>query len=123
MMGEKVTLVLPDDVARQARAAAAELHRPLEEVLVDWIGRAAGEPPVESLPDARILALCDAEMDGAQQAELSDLLDSQREGRLTAQDNERLEALLDVYRRGLVRKAQAWKTAVQRGLKPALQAS
>ncbi len=40
-MSERVTLELPEDVARRAREVATETDRRLEEVLMDWIGRAA----------------------------------------------------------------------------------
>jgi uncharacterized protein (DUF433 family) len=39
-MSERVTLELPEELIRRARAIAAETSRPLEEVLVDWSGRA-----------------------------------------------------------------------------------
>jgi hypothetical protein len=56
-----------------------------------------------------------------QQEELSRLLIGNREGLLPDAERERLEELMQVYRRGLIRKAQALKTAVTRGLKPPLE--
>lgn len=119
-MSHRVTLELPLDLAEQAREVAAHSHRRLEEVLVEWLGRGASDQPLELLPDPRVLALCDLVMDPAQQAELSDLLARNREGSLDNRERERLEALMVIYRRGLVRKAQALKVAVDRGLRPAL---
>ena len=40
-MPETVTLELSDDVARRARETAHRTGRRLEDVLTDWIGRAA----------------------------------------------------------------------------------
>jgi SRSO17 transposase len=57
-------------------------------------------------------------MPDAQQRELSDLLARQREGQLADTERPRLDALLDAYRRGMVRKARALKVAVERGLQP-----
>jgi hypothetical protein len=119
-MGERVTLELPEDLARRARAAAAQSQLRFEEALVRWIDRAVAEPPVESLSDADVLALCDGQMDAGQQEELSDLLARNREGQLQGEESGRLDELMRVYRRGLVRKAHALQVAVARGLRPRL---
>ena len=119
-MGEIVTLELPEKLARSAREMAARTHRRLEEVRVEWLDRAAAEPPVESLADDQVLALCDLQMEAGLQEELSDLLARNREGPLNPTDHDRLEELMQTYRRGLVRKAQALKVAVERGLRPPL---
>jgi hypothetical protein len=119
-MSETVTLELPGELAQQARALAAATNRPLEDAVVDWIGRTVANPPLESLSDARLLDLCDAALDSAQQEELSDLLAGMREGQLSETEQSRLEQLMAVYRRGLVLKAKALKEAVDRGLRPRL---
>ena len=114
-MSVRVTVELPEELAQRARAAAARARRSVEEVLVEWLDR-GGEMPVDSLSDEQVLALCDAEMDAALQEELSDLLAQNREGPLPEASRPRLEELMQVYRRGLVRKSEAWKVAVARGL-------
>jgi hypothetical protein len=119
-MGVKVTVELPEELARRAQAVAAQTSRRLEDVLVEWIDRAVTEPAVESLPDDQVLRLCDAQLERNQQEELSDLLARNREGVLPNAERARLDELMGIYRRGLVRKAQALKTAVARGLKPPL---
>jgi hypothetical protein len=119
-MSEVLTLELPDNVVRQARALAAAANRRVEDVLVEWIERGAADPAVESLPDDQLLALCDRMMDPGSQEELSDLLHREREGTIADAERERLSQLLDAYRRGLVLKARAWKEAVARRLKPPL---
>jgi hypothetical protein len=121
-MSETVTLEIPTELARQARALAAATNRRLEDAVVDWIGRAVEQPPVESLSDAQVLGLCDAALDAAQQDEFSTLLAGLREGPLLPAEHTRLEQLMATYRRGLVRKAQALKEAVARGLRPRLDA-
>jgi hypothetical protein len=120
IMTEKVTLELPEDLAQQARSVAARTQRSFDEVLVEWIRRAGAEPVLEFLPDAELLAVCDSQPDQAQQEELSDLLEGNREGTLTSAERDRLEELMRTYRSGLVRKAQALKVAVGRGLRPRL---
>lgn len=116
-MAETIVLELPEPVARSAREVADRTQKSVEEVLVEWLGKAAAELPVESLSDEQVLALCDIEMELEQQSELSRLLAENREGTITSSERERLDALMQVYRRGLVRKAEAWKAAVRRGLK------
>jgi hypothetical protein len=115
-MSVRVTVDLPEELAQRARAAAVQSRRPFEEVLVEWIDRAAPEMLVDSLPDADVIALCDAEIDSSQQEELSELLARNRENSLQVGDRARLDSLMHIYRRGLIRKAQARRTAVSRGL-------
>ena len=119
-MTQTVTLELPEEVARSAQNIAVRTQRRLEDVLIDWIDHAAAELPVEDLPDDQLLALCDLELDPTLQKELSELLAANREGILTPSTRARLEQLMQLYRRGLVRKAQAIKEAVDRGLRPLL---
>jgi hypothetical protein len=119
-MGETVTLELPEHVVSSARALAARTHRRVEDVLVDWIDQAVAEVPVELLSDEEVLALCDMQMLAKEQEEMNRLLIQSREGQLDDNDRSRLETLMQTYRRGLVRKAQAWKVAVIRGLRAGL---
>ena len=115
-MGEIVTLELPEPLAQSARAVARQTQRSVEAVLLEWLDRAATELPVELLPDDQVLALRDIQLSADQQEALSDLLARQREGGLTGVERTQLDSLLALYRRGLVRKAQALKVAVDRGL-------
>ncbi len=79
-MSETVTLQIPDELARRARALAAATHRPFEDAVVDWLRRAVEEPAVESLPDDSLLALCDSMLSAADQDALTGLLAGHREG-------------------------------------------
>ncbi len=72
--------------------------------------------PISSLPDDNLLQLCNLQMPEHQQTELSDLLESNRENTLSPADRLRLDKLLGTYGQGMVRKAEALKEAVQRGL-------
>jgi hypothetical protein len=119
-MSVRVTVEVPEYLAERARSEATRTRRRFEDVLVDWLDRVGSEPPVESLPDEELLALCDGQMEAGEQEELGDLLTRNREGLLQGEDRSRLGELMRVYRRGLVRKAQALKTAVERGLRPRL---
>ena len=119
-MSETVTLALPDSLASSARSVAAQTNRRLEDVLLEWLDRAATELPVESLPDDQVLALRDLHLSAESQQALSDLLAQQREGTLDQSGHSRLGLLMAAYRRDMVRKAQALKVAVDRGLQPPL---
>jgi hypothetical protein len=119
-MSEIVTLALPESLAQSARVVADRTNRRMEDVLVEWLGRAAADLPVESLPDEQVLALRDLQMSEAQQEELRALLAQQREKALDAAQRARLDELMATNRRGMVRKARALKVAVERGLQPPL---
>jgi|FLYN01.1.fsa_nt_gi hypothetical protein len=115
-----VKLNIPDELADLAREVAATTHRRVEDVLVEWLDRASSELPVESLPDEQVLALCDLQMDRKQQKELSHLLAKNREGELDEAGRARLDELMEVYQQGMVRKSEALRVAVQRGLRAPL---
>lgn len=117
-MSTLLTVELPDELARRARAVAAATHKRFEDVVLEWIGRAVAEQAIEAMPDEEILALCDSELDPARQNELSEDLALLREGTLDENRRARLDELMSAYRQGLVLKARAWKEAVARGLRP-----
>jgi Tfp pilus assembly ATPase PilU len=72
---------------------------------------------IEHLSDQQILELCDRMMTDDDQTEMSQLLEQNREGSLTETGKQRLDALMQIYRTGMLQKAEAWKVAVDRGLK------
>lgn len=114
-MALTITLELPDKIAENAQHAAEQTKRSLAEVLLTWLDRAAEEIPVAELSDDQILSLTKLQMDEASQSELSELLAQNREGSLGDSSNQRLEQLMGVYRYNLVRKAEAFKVAMERG--------
>src|SRR5260370_24659360 len=100
-MAEKVTVELPDDLARRVRSVAAQAQRPFEDVVLEWIDRGGAEPSVDTLPDDQLLAICNSQMDPGEQEELADLLAGNHEGSLQRADRDRLANLMGSYRRGL----------------------
>jgi hypothetical protein len=74
------------------------------------------EPPTER-SDEQVLEGCDRMMTDDAQAELSQLLEQNYEGLLTEPGRQRLDVLMQIYRAGLMQKAEAWKVAVERGLR------
>lgn len=121
-MSETVILELPDTLAQRARGVATATQRSVEAVLLEWLDHVVTDVPIETLPDSEVLAIRDAEMPLPQQAALRDLLALQREQILSVEQRQHLDTLLGSYRRGMVRRARALKTAVERGLQPPLNA-
>lgn len=119
-MMQTVTLQLPNRVASTARSLAEQTKRPIEDILVEWLDQAVADLPVDSLNDEQLLALTKLQLDTPQQNQLSALLAKNREGTLTPPDKQQLDELMQLYRHGLVRKAEALKVAVARGLIPPL---
>jgi dsDNA-binding SOS-regulon protein len=78
------------------------------------------QQPVDQLPDEEVLQLSQMELTADQQAELSDLLARNSEAALSSLEQRRLDELMQLYRDGLRRKAEALKVAVQRNLIPPL---
>jgi hypothetical protein len=77
----------------------------------------SNETPVESLPDEEVLALAEMTLPEEQDAMLSELLACQREGRIDLEGRRQLGELMRIYENGLLRKAQASRIAIERGLK------
>jgi hypothetical protein len=120
-MSEQITLQVSDRVVNQATQIAARTQRRVEEVLESWLEWASTEMPVEALSDKEVLALTDLQLTDEQQTVLSDLLAKNQDGTLDAEGRRQLDALMRVYEHGLLRKAQALRAAVQRGLRNPLQ--
>lgn len=115
-MGTPITIQVSERVIDQAARIAEQSHQMIEDVLADWLERIITEMPVESLPDEEVLALTKLQLTAKQQATLSDLLARHRENILSPKEQRQLEDLMQHYEHGLLRKAQALRVAVQRGL-------
>ena len=71
---------------------------------------------VENLSDSEALALSKLKMPAKQQKILHKLLEKNNEGELTSEESKQLDAMLVDYDDALLRKAQALRVAVERGL-------
>jgi tRNA A22 N-methylase len=120
VMNTTVTLEVPEEVMQSARDVAERTQRTLEDVLREWLDRSAMQIPVEQLSDDQVLRLTEMELDAQQQSELSDLLAKNREETLSLVEQRHLDELMQLYRQGLRRKAEALKVAVDRKLIPPL---
>jgi hypothetical protein len=125
-----VTLNLPEDLYQRAANFANLLGKDVMEVLVDTltlslapIGTQSGVmPAVGTLSDQEVLALSESRLQPRDDERLSELLGKQQEGRLTQDEQSELLGLMQIYQEGLLRKAQALKESVQRGLREPLSA-
>lgn len=128
-MGAQITLSLPADVLENAELWASRAGRPLADFLADTLEqslRPLGPPPDADRPIAtwtneEVLAAADAMMPPEEDSRLSELLYRQQAGQLAGAERGELDALMQVYRHGLLRKARAWREAVQRGLREPLR--
>lgn len=116
MHNKRVTIELKHEIVERAHLVAQNSQRPVEDVLAEWLDSYVNELPVESLDDNEIIHLCQFKMNVIQQQELSLLLHHHRERQLSREESEQLDTLLQMHRRGLVRKARAIQVAAVRGL-------
>lgn len=119
-MSELLTIKVSDQVARFASQVAKQSNLPVEEVISDLLESAINEIPVECLSDEKVLALSEMKFSDEQDAILSDLLARQRENQLDNDGRRQLNELMRIYERDLLRKAQALRVAVERGLREPL---
>jgi hypothetical protein len=127
-MATQITLTLPEDVLERAEWLARRSGRPVADLLAETIelslrplgGSANGGAVSSSWSDEAVLAAVDAGLAPEEDRRLSELLDRQQGGRLSGGEHAELTALMQAYSQGLVRKAQALREAVRRGLREPL---
>src|SRR6266849_2881562 len=128
VMATEVSLSLPDNVYHQAAHLAQLMNRDVSRILAEAIESALSPlgmsasvlPPVEELSDAEVLEAAELRMDKARGKRLGRLLDRQQAGKLRETERGELASLMQVYHELLVRKAQALREAVRRGLRESL---
>ncbi|MGH9844753.1 MAG: hypothetical protein ACREEM_39045 [Blastocatellia bacterium] len=120
-MSELVTLKISEQVLHVASRIALQKQRQMEDVLSDLLEATVNERPVESLSDEEVIALSEMKLSDEQDAALSDLLARQREDQLDEGGRHQLAELMHLYEKRLLRKAQALRVAVERGLRPPLR--
>jgi hypothetical protein len=76
--------------------------------------------PVSKLSDGEVLELSQMQMDAKEERRFSRLLNKQQAGKLSNSEGSELLALMQNYQEKLLRKAQALREAVRRGLREPL---
>ena len=122
-MNQQITLTVSDNVWFYAKAVASQNKQRIEEVLSGWLEKVSSEIDVESLSDSEVIALAELKMAPKQQKILHNLLEKNGEGELTSVEKKQLDAMMEVYEDALLRKAQALRVGVQRGLIPPLSSA
>ena len=120
-MANRVTITLTDEAFQRAQRLAIITGRQVKEIVAETLEVSLPdipitEPPISELSDANVLAASRLEMDAKDDKRLSLLLDHQREGSLTDAERNELVKLMQLYKVGLLRKSQALREAVERGL-------
>jgi hypothetical protein len=128
-MATRIVVTLQDEVYRRVEQLAQLTSRDVADLLADTIALAL--PPLDvptgpvravtSLSDEEVLALTELQMVPEQDRRLSALLQKQQEEALSAPERAELFALMQVYQEGILRKAQALREAVWRGLRAPLE--
>lgn len=123
-MSTQVTITLPDEIYQRAELFARLANRDVASVLADTIQLSIplvrpnilDLEPISDLSDEQVFALTELQMEPEQDARLSELLDRQQAGLLAEEERLGLQALMQIYQEGLLRKATALSEAVKRGL-------
>ena len=123
-MSTQVTLTLPDQLWERAEAWAqctgrevADLLAETIELSLDPLGQTDRERSLETWPDHAVLAAVESTMSADEDQRLGELLDRQQAAILSGDERSELQALMQTYREGLLRKARAVREAVNRGLR------
>lgn len=127
-MQRQVTITLSDDLYEYAQRWAVIMHRDVPDTLTSIIADSLLpvqlapnlEKPVSSLTDREVLALTGTQMADEPGRRLGDLLQRQREKRLSEDERRELLALMQVYNQLWVRQSEALVEAVRRGLRDPL---
>jgi hypothetical protein len=128
-MATRVVVTLQDDVYRRVERLAQLTNRDVADLLADTITisltpidvSSGSIRDVASLTDEEVQELAELQMLPAQDRRLSALLQKQQAQDLSVHERAELLTLMQVYQEGLVRKAQALREAVRRGLRPPLE--
>ena len=114
-MPEQITLTLPSGVYHRVEAFAKRSGRPMGELLAETIEMTFSS--FGEWPDDEVMAATTVTMVDSDDRRLSELLGLQADRLLSASDRDELTALMGLYERMLLRKAQALEEAVKRGLR------
>jgi hypothetical protein len=128
-MSTRVVVDLPEDVYRRAERLAQLTRREVSDVLADTLalslpplaGTDATEGSLVELSDEELLELTEVQLPPTQDKRLSKLLKKQQATGLSETERTQLQALMQAYQEGLLRKAEALAEAVRRGLHAPLE--
>ncbi len=118
----EITLNLPENTYQNFLNLAKKTSRQISDVILEkiqsdyWTNDQEFEQNISKLSDAEVLEIANLKLSKQQDKRLSQLLENQRETRITTSEKIELEGLMGLYRMGNLRKAQGCLEAVRRGL-------
>ena len=115
-MNQEITLQISDRIIQQATIAAAKKKHRIEEVLADWLESLFQEKFADKMSDEEILALTKMQISPAEQERLSELLFKNREVGLKKKEQRELDLMIEISERNMLKKSEAFRIAVERGL-------
>ena len=115
-MNQEITLKISDRIIQQATLAASRKKYRIEEVLSDWLESLFQEKFADKMSDEEILALTKINISPAEQERLSELLFKNREIGLNKKEQRELDLMIEISERNMLKKSEALRIAVERGL-------
>lgn len=115
-MNQQITLTVSDKLLQQAMLIASKKKHRIEDVLSDWLEGMYQEKFTDKLSDEEILALTKIKISFEEQERLSELLFKDREVGLNKEEQSELDLMLEISERNMLRKSEALRIAVKRGL-------
>ncbi len=118
----EITLNLPETTYQNFLNLAKKSSRQIGDVILEkiqsdyWTNDQEFEQNISKLSDIEVLELANLKLSKQQDKRLSQLLENQRETRISTSEKIELEGLMVLYRMGNTRKAQGCLEAVRRGL-------
>ena len=126
-MSTQLTLDLPENLVARARTIAKRAGQSVNQLLAESIELSlkpwgtALEGDIHQNADEEVLNACDSELAAEDDRLLTELLRRQQAETLSVHERAELASLMQVYQEGLVRKAEALREAVRRGLRQPVQ--
>lgn len=118
----EVSVNLPQQLYRNVSALAKAQKKSVPEIIKNAVQQVVTEEaeiatrPLTGCSDAEVLALARMKMSAAEDQQMTELMDRQREDLITPLERNELDVLFRVYQVGNLRKAQGIAEAVRRGL-------
>lgn len=122
-MSTQLTLDLPENLVARAQTIALRAGQSVNDLLAESIELSLKpwgtvvEGDIHQCGDEDVLKACDLELSTEDDCRLTELLQRQQAETLLVQEQAELASLMQVYQEGLVRKAEALREAVRRGLR------
>lgn len=118
----EISVKLPNNLYEDVSHLARAKKKSMAEIIKNAVRKAVIEEsqtlerPLADCSDEEVLALANMKMSAAENRRMSELLDRQREEKITPLERNELDVLFRVYQVGNFRKAQGIAEAVRRGL-------